>query len=141
MAITLDSSVIVAALRQQEEKHEQCRTLLEAVEEAQIIAIQPEIVLSEVTRAIKRRTSSDRLAERVKQLLQSIDTMNFVETDARRKEMASDIAAKIGMGVMYAAVIQISFEFGTTLISLDADLMREAKSIVKTKTVDEFLTA
>ena len=141
MTITLDSSVIVAALRQQEEKHEQCRTLLEAVEEAQIIAIQPDIVLSEVTRAIKRRTSSDRLAERVKQLLQSIDTMNFVETDARRKEMASDIAARIGMGIMHAAVIQIAFEFGTTLISLDAELMREAKSIVKTKTVDEFLTA
>jgi len=55
VAITLDSSVIVAALRQQEEKHEQCRTLLEAVEEAQIIAIQPEIVLSEVTRAIKSK--------------------------------------------------------------------------------------
>ena len=141
MAITLDSSVIVAALRQQEEKHEQCRTLLEAVEEAQIIAIQPEIVLSEVTRAIKRRTSSERLAERVKQLLQSIDTMNFIETDARRKEMASDIAVRIGMGIMHAAVIQIAFEFGTTLISLDAELMREAKSIVKTKTVSEFLTA
>ena len=141
MAITLDSSVIVAALRQQEEKHEQCRMLLEAVEEAQIIAIQPEIVLSEVTRAIKRRTSSERLAERVKQLLQSIDTMNFIETDARRKEMASDIAVRIGMGIMHAAVIQIAFEFGTTLISLDAELMREAKSIVKTKTVSEFLTA
>jgi len=77
----------------------------------------------------------------VKQLLQSIETMNFIEADARRKEMASDIAARIGMGIIHAAVIQIAFEFGTTLISLDAELMREANSIVKTKTVDEFITA
>ena len=139
MAVTLDSSVILAALRNQEEKHEQCRWLLEAVEEAQIIAIQPYSVLSEVTNAIKRRTSSQRLAERIKQVLQSINTMNFVEPEARRTEMVSDIAMRTDMGIMDAVVVQIAFEFGTTLISLDEEMMKKAKSIVKTKTVDEFL--
>lgn len=141
MAVTLDSSVILAALRNQEEKHEQCRWLLEAVEEAQIIAIQPYSVLSEVTNAIKRRTSSQRLAERIKQVLQSINTMNFVEPEARRTEMVSDIAMRTDMGIMDAVVVQIAFEFGTTLISLDEEMMKKAKSIVKTKTVDEFLAA
>ncbi len=139
MAVTLDSSVILAALRNQEEKHEQCRWLLEAVEEAQIIAIQPYSVLSEVTNAIKRRTSSQRLAERIKQVLQSINTMNFVGPEARRTEMVSDIAMRTDMGIMDAVVVQIAFEFGTTLISLDEEMMKKAKSIVKTKTVDEFL--
>jgi len=139
LAVTLDSSVILAALRNQEEKHEQCRWLLEAVEEAQIIAIQPYSVLSEVTNAIKRRTSSQRLAERIKQVLQSINTMNFVEPEARRTEMVSDIAMRTDMGIMDAVVVQIAFEFGTTLISLDEEMMKKAKSIVKTKTVDEFL--
>ena len=139
MAVTLDSSVIVAALRNQEEKHEQCRRLLEAVEEAQIIAIQPYSVLSEVTNAVKRRTRSQRLAERVKQVLQSINTMNFVESEARRTEMVSDMAMRTDMGIMDAVVVQIAFEFGTTLISLDEEMMKKAKSIVKTKTVDEFL--
>jgi len=139
LAVTLDSSVILAALRNQEEEHEQCRWLLEAVEEAQIIAIQPYSVLSEVTNAIKRRTSSQRLAERIKQVLQSINTMNFVEPEARRTEMVSDIAMRTDMGIMDAVVVQIAFEFGTTLISLDEEMMKKAKSIVKTKTVDEFL--
>jgi predicted nucleic acid-binding protein len=141
LAVTLDSSIILAALRNQEEKHEQCRWLLEAVEEAQIIAIQPYSVLSEVTNAIKRRTSSQRLAERIKQVLQSINTMNFVEPEARRTEMVSDIAMRTDMGIMDAVVVQIAFEFGTTLISLDEEMMKKAKSIVKTKTVDEFLAA
>ena len=139
MTVTLDSSVILAALRKQEEKHEQCRWLLEAVEEAQIIAIQPYSVLSEVTNAIKRRTSSQRLAERIKQVLQSINTMNFVESEARRTEMVSDIALRTDMGIMDAVVVQIALEFGTTLISLDEEMMKKAKSIVRTKTVDEFL--
>ena len=139
MAVTLDSSVILAALRNQEEKHEQCRRLLEAVEEAQIIAIQPDSVLSEVTNAIKRRTRSQRLAERVKQVLQSINTMNFVESEARRTEMVSDVALRTDIGIMDAVVVQIAFEFGTTLITLDEEMMKKAKSIVKTKTVDEFL--
>jgi len=43
------------------------------------------------------------------------------------------------MGIMDAVVVQIAFEFGTTLISLDEEMMKKAKSIVKTKTVDEFL--
>jgi len=139
LAVTLDSSVIVAALRNQEEKHEQCRRLLEAVEEAQIIAIQPYSVLSEVTNAVKRRTRSQRLAERVKQVLQSINTMNFVESEARRTEMVSDMAMRTDMGIMDAVVVQIAFEFGTTLISLDEEMIKKAKSIVRTKTVDEFL--
>lgn len=139
MAVTLDSSVILAALRNQEEKHEQCRWLLEAVEEAQIIAIQPYSVLSEVTNAVKRRTRSQRLAERVKQVLQSINTMNFVESEARRTEMVSDMAMRTDMGIMDAVVVQIAFEFGTTLISLDEEMIKKAKSIVRTKTVDEFL--
>lgn len=141
MAVTLDSSVILAALRNQEEKHEQCRRLLEAVEEAQIIAIQPHSVLSEVTSAIKRRTGSQRLAERVKQVLQSINTMNFVESEARRTEMVSDVALRTDIGIMDAVVVQIAFEFGTTLITLDEEMMKKAKSIVKTKTVDEFMAA
>ena len=140
MTITLDSSVIVAALRNQEEKHEQCQSLLESISDAQIIAIQPSTVLSEVTRVIRRRTGYWRLAERVRELLESIDTMNFVEPEARWSEMISDIAIKMEVGIMDAYVIQVAFEHNATFVSLDEEMMKKAEPYVKIRNVDRFLT-
>ena len=76
--VTLDSSVIVAALREQEKKHEECKRVLEKVKDGKLIALEPYTVLVEVVAAIKRRTGSTPLAERVKNDLQDIDTINFL---------------------------------------------------------------
>jgi predicted nucleic acid-binding protein len=56
--VTFDSSVIVAALREQEEKHAECKRLLEKVKDGGFIALEPYTVLVEVVAAIKRRTDS-----------------------------------------------------------------------------------
>ncbi len=58
--ITIDSSVIIAALREQEPKHKECKSLLQKVKNGDYIAIEPYIVLIEVTAAIKRRTGSNK---------------------------------------------------------------------------------
>ena len=138
MIVTLDSSVIVAALREQEEKHSQCLSLLEKVKNAEHIAIQPYTVLVEVSAAVKRRTSSQRLARLVKELLQNIDTVNFVELEAIRADAASDIAARTGLRGMDAVVVQVAQEFDAALVTLDKEMVRRAKSIVDTKSADEF---
>ncbi len=138
LLITLDSSVIIAALRKQEDKHIQCRLLLEEVKDAQHIAIQSYIVLVEVVAAIKRRTNSDDLARKIGEILQSLDTLNFVELEGKRANVASDIAIKTGLRGMDAIIVQIAEEFDTTLISLDDEMMEKAKSIVKVKSIDEF---
>jgi len=135
MFITLDSSVIVAALREQEEKHTQCQSLLEKLKDAQHIAVQPYTVLVEVAAAIRRRTNSQRLSRRVKELLHSMDTVNFVELEGVR----SDVAARTGLRGMDAIVVQIAEEFGATLISLDKEMMDRAKSVVSIGSIEEFL--
>ena len=77
--LTLDSSVIVAALREQEEKHEVCKRLLERVKNGEFIALESYTVLAEVVAAIKRRTGSEHLAERVKSGLENIDSIKFLD--------------------------------------------------------------
>ncbi|MGC8931648.1 MAG: hypothetical protein ACP5K6_08995 [Dictyoglomus sp.] len=62
--LTLDSSIIIAALREQEEKHDICFGVLEKVKNGEYIAIEPYIVLVEVTAAIRRRTGSKNLLKR-----------------------------------------------------------------------------
>jgi predicted nucleic acid-binding protein len=54
MYLTLDSSVIVAGLREDEEKHEECRKLMEKVKEGEYVAFEPCTVLIEVAARYKK---------------------------------------------------------------------------------------
>lgn len=133
LMLTLDSSVIVAALREQEDMHKESLRLLEKVKNDEYSAVEPYSVLVEVVAAIRRRTGSEELAERVKEDLQNIDSIYFFELESDRAKEAADIAKKSGMRGMDAIVVQLAKEFNTTLVSLDSDVVSKAKYIVKVK--------
>ena len=82
--VTRDSSVIVAALRRQEEYYSECQSLLEEVRDGDYVAVEPYTVLIEIAAAIKRRTGSQKLSERVTKNLLAIDTIHFLDLDAAR---------------------------------------------------------
>jgi len=128
--LTLDSSVIVAALREQEEKHEVCKRLLERVKNGEFIALESYTVLVEVVAAIKRRTGSEHLAERVKSGLENIDSINFLDLISIRADDAADIAKETGVRGMDAIVIQVAKEFGSPLVSLDIEMTERSRFIV-----------
>ena len=128
--LTLDSSVIVAALREQEEKHEVCKRLLERVKNGEFIALESYTVLVEVVAAIKRRTGSEHLAERVKSGLENIDSINFLDLISIRADDAADIAKETGVRGMDAIVIQVAKEFGSPLVSLDMEMTERSRFIV-----------
>lgn len=134
--ITLDSSVIVAALREQEEEHELCKKLLERVKNGEFVALEPYTVLVEVVAAIKRRTKSEFLAERVKKDLENIDTIRFLDLISSRANSAAEIARETDVRGMDAIVIQTSKEFNASLISLDKEMNDRAKSIVKIENIN-----
>lgn len=135
--ITIDSSVIVAALLEKEKKHKECKSLLEKVKNGKYIAIEPYIVLVETIAAIKRRTGSSRLAERVKEDICDINTIVFQEIVSYRAHEAADIAKDIGVRGMDAIVIQIAKEFKILLVSLDAEMLERSSSIISIKEVDD----
>ena len=136
--ITIDSSVLIAALREQEPKHKECKRLLEKVKNGEYIAIEPYIVLVEVTAAIKRRTGSSGLAERVKQDLCDINTIEFFEIVSTRAHQAAEIAKDIGVRGMDAIVIQIAKEFNAPLVSLDTEMLERSKSIIDIKKINDW---
>jgi len=103
--LTLDSSIIVAALRKQEEKHSECRSLLERVKDGEFVALEPYTVLIEVVAAIRRRTGSKDLAHRVKNDLQNIEAIRFLELTPARARLAAEIAEEIGVRGMDAIVL------------------------------------
>lgn len=135
--ITIDSSVIVASLLDREKKHNECRNLLEKVKNGEYIAIEPYIVLVEIVAAIKRRTGSSYLAERVKEDLCDINSIVFLDITSTRAHQAADIAQEIGARGMDAIVIQTAREFNAPLVSLDREMLERSKSIIVTRDVEE----
>lgn len=137
MQICLDSSVIVAALRKQEVHHNAAIDILEKVKNGEYIAIEPQIVLVEVAAAIKRRTGSTELANRVMDDLLAIDTIHFTDLESRRAGDATEIAINIGVRGMDAIVIQIAKEFNIPLITLDMEMIEKSRLFVDARSPDE----
>ena len=131
--LTIDSSVIVASLLDQEKDHLKALSLWKEVVIGNAIAIMPYTVLIEVVAAVRRRTGKKELSQKIKQELLSIETVNFVIIDPESASGASDIAIESGVRGMDAIVIQTAREYNTTLVSLDAKMMEKAASIVKIK--------
>jgi predicted nucleic acid-binding protein len=139
--ITLDSSVIIAALRRQEEHYVAGRGLLESVYGGDYMAIEPYTVFVEVAAAIKRRTGSEKLSEKAARDFESADTISFFNLDSTRARLASGVAQKFSVRGMDASVIQIAKEFSTPLISLDVEILEKVKTFVKCKNPAEFKLA
>lgn len=136
MNICLDSSVIVSALRKQEVNHKTSKDILWKVKDGEYIAIEPYTVLVEITAAIRRRTGSPELADRVKNDLLNIDNINFMGLGYERASHAADIATVVGVRGMDAIVIQIAKEFDIPLITLDREMIEKAKSFIDIRTTD-----
>jgi len=137
--ITIDSSVIVASLRKNETQHEVCRRIMEMIKNGDFVAIEPYIVLVEVVAAIKRRTGSSKLAERIRRALEAIDTIYFLELTKSRATEAAEIAVLTGVRGMDAIILQTARENGTTLITLDGEMAERAKDVVKVVKPDVLL--
>jgi len=135
--LTLDSSVIIASLRKQEEKHVLCKRLLERVKNGEFVALEPYTVMVEVVAAIKRRTGSESLAEMVKSGLEDMSSIIFMDLISIRADDAAKIAKETGVRGMDAIVIQIAKEFDSPLVSLDMEMIERSKSVVTTVNIED----
>lgn len=124
--LTIDSSVIVSSLLQNEPRHKEALEIWESILAGKNFAVVPYSVFVEVVAAIRRRTCSEYLAFEVKKELLNIDTISFVVLDDKAADEAAELAAKTGVRGMDALVIQVAKEFGTELISFDEEMMKKA---------------
>lgn len=128
--VTIDSSVIIASLLENEQRHKEALKIWHNVLTGKSMAVMPYSVLVEVVAAIKRRTGLEKLARSIKQELLSIETVSFVVLDDSAAAEAADLAIKTGVRGMDALVIQVAKEFGTELISFDNEMIKKAKKVL-----------
>ena len=127
--LTIDSSVIVASLLEQEKGHAKVLKIWGEVLAGRAVAIMPYTVLVEVVAAIRCRTGDKVLALKIKKELLSIDNLNFTIVDPESASEAADIAIESGMRGMDAIIVQTAKEYGTSLVTLDNEMISKAKGI------------
>jgi predicted nucleic acid-binding protein len=128
--LTVDSSVIISSLLEQESRHQEALEIWQRVLAGKVFAVMPYSVLVEVVAAIRRRTGSEDLALEVKKALLDADAVSFIVLDEQAAEDAAEIAAKTAVRGMDALVIQVAREFGTELISFDHEMMAKAAKVL-----------
>ena len=137
MLLVLDSSVIVAAFREEEDKYNKCKKLLEDTINGKHVVILPTICLVEIVSAIRRRTDSKPLAIKIRDYLLSIDNLYFIEITKSAAVKASDISIETGLKGMDAIIVQIARENKASLITLDKEMENLSKNIVKIISIDK----
>ena len=125
--LTIDSSVIIASLLENESRHDEAVRIWDTVIAGRDVAIMPYSVFVEVVAAVRRRTGSEELAIDVKEELLKIENVSFVILDQKAAEEAADVAIQKGVRGMDALVIQTAREYETELITFDDEMMKKYK--------------
>lgn len=128
--LTVDSSVIISSLLEQESRHKEALEIWKRVLAGKDFAVMPLSVLVEVVAAIRRRTGSEELALQVRQALLDAEAVSFIVLDEQAAEDAAEIAAKTAVRGMDALVIQVAREFGTELVSFDNEMLAKAATVL-----------
>jgi predicted nucleic acid-binding protein len=123
--LTIDSSVIIASLLENEPRHGEAMRIWDAVIAGGDVAIIPYSVFVEVVAAIRRRTGSEELATEVKEELLKIENVSFVILDQKAAEDAADIAIQKSVRGMDALVMQTAREYETELVTFDDEMMKK----------------
>jgi predicted nucleic acid-binding protein len=125
--LTVDSSVIVSSLLENERRHKEALKIWNSVLSGKNVAFIPYSVFVEVVAAVRRRTGSEELAREVGKELMEIETLFFVGLDDKSAQDAAELAVKTGVRGMDALVLQVAQDFGTELKSFDEEMMAKAR--------------
>ena len=125
--LTVDSSIIVSSLLENESRHKEALKIWDAVLAGKNVAIIPYSVFVEVVAAVRRRTGSEELAREVGKQLLEIEAVFFVGLDDKSAQDAAEIAVKTGVRGMDALVLQVARDFGAELKSFDEEMIAKAR--------------
>lgn len=137
--LTIDASVLVAAAIRDEPAHEAAADALRLVTGAGLAVHQPAIAVVEVTSAAARRTGDGAFARRLGQAVLAMPGLVVHGLDADAALMAAALASDLRLRAADAVYAATALALGTTLITLDAELVDRAGSIVAVLTPSDWI--
>lgn len=121
MRLTIDTSVFISRLREDDPSHTDSRAFLDALPGRKVMIILPTLVGPEIAGATRRFTGQPRLAREALELLDPLPNLNLVGVDQQLAVDAVSLAAETGLrgsDAVFAATAQL---FDAVIVSLDKD--------------------
>ena len=131
MKFVIDSSVFVAAFREEEPYSKEALQILQLLEDRSLSAIIPVSVIIEVVAAVFRRTQNNRLARQIGEKILSFPEISLVDFSAFRMAHYLDIAMQSGLAGMDVIIVGTAKEFQVPLITFDKEIIDRAKNIAE----------
>jgi predicted nucleic acid-binding protein len=135
MRLVVDSSVFVAAFRDQEPHSMEAFRFLSDLEKSRHEAVVPVSVILEVVAAVSRRTRDSELGRRVGTRLASFRTLKLVELTESRMRRMFHVASEYGLAGMDAILVGTAEEFDIPLLTFDRQIVERAKDEVEVLSV------
>ena len=121
MNAVLDASVWVARLVRQDAFHELVKGWMETRRAAGDLFYAPDLLLAEVSGAIRRRLDDQALATRAVEVLMNLPALRLMEMDRELLVQASKLAAELGLRGADAAYAALAQRLNLPLVTFDAD--------------------
>lgn len=137
MKLVIDSSVFVAAFREEEPHSREAFRLLSRIESGTHAVIVPVTVILEVVAAIRRRTGNDALARNVGEKLLTLPGMSLIDVTAFRMAQYLGMASENGLSGMDSIVVGVAREFGVPLITFDKEIVSRGRAWVNIADITE----
>lgn len=128
--LTIDSSVIIAGLIENEPKFNEALSILKRIYDREYLIIIPSIVLVEVVGAIYRRIKDSKWTNELKEQLLALPNLKLISIDSEGAIKASEVAVKTGLRGMDSIIVSIAKEFDTELITFDKEMEDKAKLVL-----------
>jgi predicted nucleic acid-binding protein len=134
VSLTLDASVWLAAMSPAEREHEQCAELVACIKRDSIALHQPGLFVIEVCATIARRTRNRTLALAAGDAAIALPRLTLHPLDLMLTVSAADAAATCALRGADAVYVATARHAGTTLLTLDAEVLNRASSLVTVMT-------
>jgi predicted nucleic acid-binding protein len=139
LRLTIDTSVFISRLREDEPHHAESRAFLDALPGRAVMVILPSLVSPEIVGATRRFTGQPSLARAALQILDSLPNLNLVAIDDRLAADAVELAADTGMRGSDAVFAATARLFDAVVVSLDNDHAARCPKELRTLTPGEAL--
>ena len=139
--LTIDANVFVSANSSAELQHSASVAFFSRALQKLTVVYCPSLVMPETAAAMVRSTNNVTLARRVASSVGQLPGLAFVSLTERRAVQASEITIRYRLRGADAVYVAVAQEFGTTLITWDAEMLTRGAQAVAVMTPSDWLAA
>ncbi len=139
--LTIDANVFIGAASPTEKSHRDSDLLLSRVRRDGLLLHCPTLLLPEVVSGIIRPTGNVVVTQLTVLGIENFPQMHWVELTQARAEVAVQIALTCRLRGADAVYVAVAQEFGTTLVTWDAEVLARGTAAVSVMTPTDWLVA